>query len=216
MEWTSYIEIFEAYFKKNFWGNRDGSSGPNSAYQETKLLRKNLSDLIINLKIESLFDAGCGDLNLIKYLDPAALSQIKNYIGAECVADLTNQNKTNYQNDTEFFLESFERDFVTMDILTDPIPCVDLILCRDVVHYWPNDSIFKFLDNCQRSGSQYLLITHNIKAPISANSETNFGVFRPVNLTQQPFYLEGFILSIQEDFMAKELALFDLKISKFS
>jgi len=203
MELTGYIEIFENYFKKKFWGNKDGSSGPNSAVEETKILRKNLSDLILDLKIESLFDAGCGDLNLIKYLDPEALGQIKNYIGAECVFELTNQNKTNYQNYTHW-------DFVTMDILIDPIPCVDLILCRDVVHYFPNDQIFKFLENCQRSGSKYLLITHNTQAPISANSETQFGIFRPVNLTQKPFFLEGLKLSIKEDFMAKELALFEL------
>jgi len=207
MEATEYTDLFENYFKKQFWGNKDGSSGPNSAYAETPVLRKNLSDLILDLNIESLFDAGCGDLNLIKYLDPKALLQIKNYLGAECVRELTEQNKTKYLKDSKF---SFGFDFITMDIIKDPIPCMDLILCRDVVHYWPNESIFNFLENCQRSGSKYLLITHNTHAPISANSETDFGIFRPVNLTQKPFYLEGLKRTISEDFIAKELALFEL------
>ena len=198
MKPTFYTDIFDRYFKEKFWGNKDGSSGPNSAFSETYLLRENLNKLLNKLEIESLFDAGCGDANLIKHLN---LPMLKQYIGAECSESLTRQNQENYKDKDNF-------EFINFDLLENPIPSVDLILCRDVVHYWPNEWINLFLENCQRSGSKYLLITHNTHSPLSANSPTEFGIFRPVNLVQKPFLWPEPIETIKEDIFAKELALF--------
>ncbi len=205
MQPTFYTEIFNQYFKNKFWGNQDGSSGPNSAFSETPKLRKNLENLFTELTIKTLFDAGCGDANLFKYLSLTHenFKNIKIYTGAECVESLTQQNQKNFAHLSNF-------NFVTQDLLKDPIPTVDLILCRDVIHYWPNQSISHFLKHCLESKSRYLLITHNIHSAISANSPTEFGIFRPVNLTQRPFFWPQPISTLSEDIFGKELALFEL------
>jgi SAM-dependent methyltransferase len=198
------IKIFEDYFSKNFWGNKTGTSGPNSDPALTPILRKNLIKMIQDLGIFSLLDAGCGDANLFKKIweevDPKNFN-LKEYIGYECVPGLTALNQS---------FSGFNAKFKTADVIRDPLPKTDLILSRDVVHYLPNHLIFEFLENCRRSGSKFLLITHNLYSALSANSETNIGVFRPVNLTQKPFFWSPPLETIEEDVYGKALALFRL------
>lgn len=201
MQQTAYTDIFLDYFEQSFWGNKDGSSGPNSAYDETPLLRENLQRLLEELNIQTLFDAGCGDANLFHFLN---INFLESYIGAECVESLSRQNQ-------QQFSDRVNMSFVTQDIVEDDMPKVDLILCRDVVHYLPNDLVQKFLENCLQSGSKYLLITHNTHSPDSANSPTQAGIFRPVNLTQTPFNYPAPIQTIKEDVFAKELALYKIE-----
>lgn len=196
---SSYINIFERYFSEQFWGNRDGSSGPNSAFQTTAVVRENLQKLLTDYAIDSICDAGCGDCNLFRYID---ISEIK-YNGVECVSALTAQNQQRFSDQSNMH-------FHTLDVVSDPLPRVDLIISRDVVHYLPNALVQRFLDNCQKSGSRYLLITHNTHAPQSANTETQAGIFRPVNLTQAPFSWPVPITTIKEDTFAKEMALYEL------
>jgi SAM-dependent methyltransferase len=201
----NHTEIFTEYFLKNFWGNKTGSSGPNSDPALTPILRKHLIQLIQDLNVTSLLDAGCGDANLFKKIreeiDPESFT-LKKYIGYDCVRDLIQANQK---------FSAFDAEFKTADVVRDPLPQVDLILSRDVVHYLPNPFIHEFLENCRRSGSKYLLITHNIYSEFSANSETEIGIFRPVNLTQKPFFWKQPIMTIPEDVYGKELALFLLK-----
>jgi hypothetical protein len=216
---ADYTQIFRDYFAKQFWGNKTGSSGPNSDPLLTPILRKNLADLLKKVGVQSLFDAGCGDANLFKTLFvEGALPEGFTYTGYECVPELTARNQDFFDTalkarrpglvEAEQAALSFK--FKTGDVVKDPIPKADLILCRDVVHYLPNPLIHQFLENCQASGAKFLLITHNIYSEDSANSETEVGIFRPVNLTQRPFFWGAPVLTIQEDVFAKELALYEL------
>ncbi len=209
---ASHTEIFSDYFRRQFWGNKTGSSGPNSDPELTPLLRQNLQELLEKLKIKSLLDAGCGDANLFKAMlehEPFKHRPLE-YWGYECVSDLTSLNRAFFGAES-FKNSGFNAVFDTRDIVFEPLPQVDLILSRDVLHYLPNPLIQHFLDNCLRSGSKYLLVTHNIHSEFSANSETEVGVFRPVNLMQKPFHYPHPELSIAEDVFAKHLALFDLE-----
>jgi hypothetical protein len=83
-----------------------------------------------------------------------------------------------------------------------------------VVHYLPNDLIDKLLSNLQQSGSTYLLITHNLYAPTSANTPTTLGIFRPVNLTQAPFHFPPPLDVLMEDEYGKALALWLINRSR--
>lgn len=197
---NDYIKTFENYFDQSFWGNKDGSSGPNSAFSQTPILRENLQQLFEEFNIKTLYDAGCGDANLFHFLK---IDNLEKYIGAECVEALSRQNR-------QQFADRPNMAFITADVVKEPIPMVDLILSRDVVHYLPNELVQQFLDNCQRSGSKYLLVTHNTHSPTSANTPTEPGIFRPVNLTQAPFNWTAPVTSIKEDVFAKEMALFQL------
>ena len=192
------MQVFIEYFDRGFWGNKTGSSGPNSDPALTPVLRENLSALFKEYNVKSIVDAGCGDCNLFKNMSIENIS----YIGVEVVPKLTALN-------VKTFKSNLNMSFQTLDVVNNPIPKGDIIISRDVVHYLPNELIFKFLDNCRASGSEYLLITHNTHSELSANCETELGVFRPVNLSQGPFNLEP-ITTIQEDVFAKQLALYKL------
>lgn len=204
------VKVFERYFEKSFWANKDGSSGPNSAYDQTHKLRKNLEDLLIKYNIQSLYDAGCGDANLIYHM---SFSTLKTYVGIECVAGLTEKNRIKFAKHTlSESLSKIDFSFQTGDLLDEKlkIPTVDLILSRDVLHYWPNAFVPIFLNKIKASASKYFLATHNLYSHYSANSETEFGIFRPVDLTQSPFEIGQPIEIILEDTWGKALALYDL------
>ena len=190
------IKIFNEYYHTAFWGNKTGSSGPNSDPALTPILRQNLAALLDTYQIKSLVDAGCGDVNLFKHIDIAHID----YIGIECVEALTQHNQRTFSDQKNM-------SFKTGDITSIALPKADMIFCRDVVHYLPNNLIFQFLEQVIASGSTYLCITHNTHSALSANSETEIGIFRPVNLTQNPFYFSP-IMTIKEDTFAKEMALF--------
>lgn len=192
-------EVFIRYYQRRFWANDSGSSGPNSAYEYTHRLRAGLADFLVNYDIESICDAGCGDANLFRYLDLGG----RQYIGMDCVPDMIADNQKRFQSESNM-------RFILGDVVSDPLPKADVILCRDVVHYLPNDMIWQWLHNCVSSGSRYVLVTHNTHSALSANSPTQIGIFRPVNLTQAPFNLPAPQCVIAEDTFAKELALWDL------
>ena len=194
-----HTRIFIDYFERGFWANRTGSSGPNSDPALTPILRENLQALLREFSIRSLVDAGCGDANLFQHMDIRGIE----YLGLECVEGLVSHAQSRFQDFSHM-------RFQHQDVVFEPLPKADLILSRDVVHYLPNDLIQVFLNNVKRSGARYLLITHNTHSSLSANSPTELGIFRPVNLTQRPFCWPKPLLTIQEDVFAKELALFEL------
>jgi hypothetical protein len=45
------------------------------------------------------------------------------------------------------------------DLTRDPLPKVDLVLCRDCLVHLSFDDIYESLDNLRRSGSMLLLTT---------------------------------------------------------
>ena len=195
---TDHIQIFQHYFDTQFWGTDVSTSGPNSDPKFTPQLRLQLQQLLDQLAPSTLLDAGCGDANLIKYLD----LKDTHYIGVDCVPGLVAQAQTTFKG-------MVNRQFAVLDIVTEPLPKAELVLCRDVVHYLPNDLITRFLDNVKHSGAKYLLITHNTQCATSANDVTEVGKFRPVNLCYPPFHLPEPKQVIMEDFFAKGLALFE-------
>ena len=84
----SCVDVFTDYFARQFWGNKTGSSGPNSDPSLTPILRKNLQTLIDSLGVRTLLDAGCGDAALFKAMlqDEAFKCRALVYLGYECVS----------------------------------------------------------------------------------------------------------------------------------
>jgi SAM-dependent methyltransferase len=195
----SHTKIFIDYYKNGFWADATGCSGPNSAPKLTPILRGNLQQLLQQLQVRSLLDAACGDANLMRHLD---IRQIR-YYGLDCVPDMIESNR-------QAFSSCSNMQFILGDLVTSALPEVDLILCRDVLHYLPVDLMWQALRNFKQSGSHYLLVSHNLYSSVSANCSTEVGVFRPVNLCEKPFYFSQPLLAIAEDVYAKELALWDL------
>ena len=197
-----HTQRFIDYYHQRFWATSKSSSGPNSALETTPLLRARLFNLIQKINPRTFLDLGCGDANLFWGMDFSKIAI--EYTGWDCVPELITHTQHRYQDHWNFL-------FQCKDILNTPIFQADLILCRDVVHYLPNDLIQGLLNQILASNSRFLLITHNLYSSASANDPTELGIFRPVNLTYPPFSWPEPQEIIEEDVYGKALGLWDLQ-----
>ena len=152
---NEHTKIFWQYFERQFWGNRAGTSGPNSDLSRTAQLRRSIERILNRYHIHSIVDAGCGDANLFRDIDLTG----RVYLGLDCVPGLIALNREVFKHRRNMFFE-------VADVVSDPSPQADLMICRDVVHYLPNNLIQTLLENA-RQAVKYLLITHNTKNFVS-------------------------------------------------
>lgn len=168
-------EIFSYYFERNLFGDSDSLSGTGSSVRATETIRSALPGLLSDLDVRVVLDVPCGDFNWAKEIDWKPYR----YIGADVVPGLVERNRSLYGSDGI--------EFRTLDILTDPLPPCDLILCRDLFIHFPNDLVRTALGNIARSGARYLLTTQY--DGVKSNRDIKLGSFRPVNLMLAPFGL---------------------------
>jgi len=165
-------DIFTEIYERMAWQGVESASGPGSSLEQTKELRERLPDLFRRYKVSTLLDIPCGDLNWMQFVD---LSGVE-YIGADIVEELIEKNK-----------KKFKMPFLCLDISTDPLPKVDLILCRDCLVHFSYLDVVSTLGNIVRSGSKYLLTTTFPNRTKNVDIET--GQWHPYNLTKKPFNL---------------------------
>lgn len=99
------------------------------------------------------------------------------YTGIDIVADLIEENSRRYLSE--------QRNFVRADIIRDPMPGSDLILCRDCLVHLSFDDALAALRNMQASGSTWLLTTTFIDQ--ESNRDIVTGEWRMLNLSRPPF-----------------------------
>jgi len=193
--------IFNKIYEGNEWGDSESKSGRGSNLAATATVRKELYHLLQKYDIKSILDIPCGDFNWMREMDLKGIE----YTGADAVKALIESN-------TSFFPEF---KFVVRDITKDPLPCVDLILCRDLFGHLSNENVNKALDNIHKSGSKYLLSTSLTSWDFCADLSGNGG-WRCINLLIPPFKLRPIYL-IHEDcqegypfYNDKCLILFDI------
>jgi SAM-dependent methyltransferase len=176
-------EIFTSIFRRQAWGKTASVSGPGSDLSQTGRLVASLRNLMEAHDVRSILDIPCGDFHWMRTVNLQGLS----YIGADIVCELVTQNQ-------RYAAEGI--GFRHMDLLTDPLPKVDLILCRDCLVHFSFDDIFKALRNLCASGSKYLLTT------TFPTRQENFpiptGKWRPLNLERAPFFLPPPVLILNE------------------
>ena len=78
-----------------------------------------------------------------------------------------------------------QRRFLRADVIRDPLPRVDAILCRDLLPHLSFADIFAALENFRRSGATYLLTTTFTAG--RPNGDTASGNWRTLDLTLPPF-----------------------------
>jgi SAM-dependent methyltransferase len=167
---------FTQMYRANGWFLSESISGPGSTLQATGPLRSLLPQIICDLGIRSLLDAGCGDFNWMKEVELGAVE----YTGVDVVdSEIIERNISLYGSET--------RHFVVADITNDDLPKVDLILCRDCLTHLPNKKVLRALRQFKRSGSIYLITTTD--PHLTENADTFTGGFRPLNLERPPFEL---------------------------
>lgn len=196
-------QVFEHIFKENAWQCEETVSGPGSTLANTQNLRYSLSFALEKLAVKSVLDLPCGDMN---YMAALNWNEI-NYYGADIVPEIVEANRSRFRAEPKM-------QFIQLDAVKEPLPTVDLIICRDMLIHFPLMDIWRFLENLRRSNAQYVLMTHYLVEAFAylpdfpaLNSEISLGDFRPVNLTAEPFYLPEPLFTINENEYGKMLGL---------
>ena len=197
-------DIFTNIYLKNTWGDKDSFSGPGSNLNQTKVVLKELSKIIINYKIKNFLDIPCGDFYWMKEFD---LKNI-NYIGADIVSEIVKKNIKKYK--------CHNINFENLDLLSDNLPDSDLIFIRDCLVHFSFQDIFNALQNIRKTNSKFILTTTFFDR--TKNYDISTGAWRTINFRKPPFNFPEPIMTINErctennnKFSDKALSLWELK-----
>jgi hypothetical protein len=168
-----YEIVFNKIYRTNAWGDPDTYSGAGSNTINTAVIRQKLPLLLKQLEVRTILDIPCGDFFWMKDLP----LDVDRYIGADIVRNLIAANRKKF--------EARGKRFIVLDLLSDSLPTVDLILCRDCPARFSHNNIKRALTNMKKSNSRYVLTSTYISR--NENPDITTGSFRPLNLKIAPF-----------------------------
>lgn len=178
------LETFQEIYDSNHWTANTSVSGLGSQPDQTVEISLQIPKLIKKLNVKTFLDVPCGDFNWFSKIS----SQPERYIGGDIIPDIVeaNSNKYGQQN----------RTFKQIDLIRDPLPNADLLLCRDCLVHLSNSDILAALNNIKRSNVSYLLTTTFTECDENVDIVT--GDWRIINLENAPFNLPTPELLIEE------------------
>ena len=183
----SVEQTFAEIYTTGHWKSKESKSGKGSELKITQIIRRELPVLLKELNVRTMLDIPCGDFNWLKEVD---LSFLDKYIGADIVSELIENNK-------ELYKKSFSNiEFEKIDVIVDPLPKTDMILCRDLLIHLSFDDIDKTLENIRKSDSKYILTTSF--PSINKNMDIKTGKHHLINLLLPPFSFPEPTKSIKE------------------
>lgn len=165
--------VFESIYTNNGFKGKDSISGPGSDIEQTKVIRTYIPRLISKLYVKNILDIPCGDFYWMKLVDLSP----SNYIGGDIVKDLIKNNNQIYGKE--------KIKFSVIDLLKDPLPHSELLICRDCLVHLSYKDIQKAINNIKNSSIEYLLTTTFSER--KENSDIQTGQWRPLNLRLYPF-----------------------------
>jgi hypothetical protein len=166
--------IFTDVYRHKEWGDGESVSGPGSTLARTDAFRAELVARLRELRVSSIVDVPCGDFRWMQaVVDECGVS----YLGMDIVGELIAENQQRYARP--------DRTFLCGDLVSDPLPRGDLLLCRDGLVHLSFADIRAGLENFQQSGARYLLATTFIERRTNADVRT--GGWRVLNLEAPPF-----------------------------
>lgn len=177
-------ERFARIVELNLWGSDESVSGTGSALAQTRAIRAQLPTLLRELGVTTLLDLPCGDVSWMREVDLGGIR----YTGADIIPDLVARNTRTCAGDG--------RQFVVLDVTTDELPTVDLVLCRDCLVHLSSARIRAALGRIRASGSTWLLTT--TFPAHDAGPDIEDGDWRPLNLEQAPFHLPPPVVLLNE------------------
>jgi SAM-dependent methyltransferase len=168
-------ERFTQIYANDEW---QGGSGQGSFPIHTRGYVRFLEQFIRRHKVESILDFGCGDWQFSRGVD----WQGARYIGVDIVPSVIEKNKA-----------AFQRDGVTFELYSgDPseLPEADLLIAKDVLQHWSNDTIIKFLPLLKHY--RFALLTNCVNPRgETVNEDIEDGAFRYLDLRKVPFELDA-------------------------
>jgi hypothetical protein len=164
---------FTRIYLNNSWGGLESVSGVGSGSDQTHQLKIHLPLILKDLRVETLLDLPCGDLNWLSGVDLGSIS----YTGADIVPHLI--------SDLQARFESSDKKFVCLDATRQSPGMYDAIFCRDMLVHLSYRDIVRTLSMFKKSGSKYLLMTHFTGPRIFVDQEVPS--WQPINFTSEPF-----------------------------
>lgn len=147
-------------------------SGTGSSIECTKEILLELPLVFYRNDIRSILDIPCGDFNWMQHLDFRYLD----YTGVDVVEELIAANKKKYPN----------TNFQCLDITSDALPAVDLVISRDCFVHLSYADMWDALENVEQSGAKYLLTTTFQRT--TPNQDIPSGGWRTLNLELAPLF----------------------------
>lgn len=164
---------FTHIYEQNKWKSEESRSGAGSTLEYTENIRHEIPRLLQGFGITSMLDAPCGDYHWFRHVDRHGVR----YVGGDIVRALVDRNQQAYGNE--------QTRFIHVDITKDPLPDVDLWLCRDCFIHLSFDLIAAALENFRASSIRYLLVS--TYPDVTANYDIPTGHARNLNLALPPF-----------------------------
>jgi SAM-dependent methyltransferase len=171
----SHRAIFNKIYSDNTW---KGGSGLGSTPESTAYYRVFIQNFLRTNHIRSVVDIGCGDWQFSKLIDWTGVK----YTGVD-VSDVVLANTKAHARDGVEFLE--------LDAINGDLPAADLAIMKDVLQHWSNDEIIAFLPKLNRFGRALITNGHHPAVVRLTNKNIPAGEYRPIDLTQPPFNVEG-------------------------
>lgn len=163
---------FREILRTNHWAGAS-VSGKGSTEDQTRALRAALPPLLARLEVRTLLDLPCGDG---AWIATVPLPGIR-YIGGDLLPELVEQNQGRHA--------APGRQYLTIDLLTTPLPPADLLLCRDCLVHLSFDDAAIALGNIRRAPVTWFLTT--TFPDERENRDIVTGDWRPLNLERPPF-----------------------------
>lgn len=175
---------FTKKYRTNAWNSSESRSGEGSTLQHTAALRRELPALLKRYQIKRLLDIPCGDFNWMKEIN----LELDEYIGADVVEELIARNRLQYSANN--------RTFEVLELTTNVLPKVDLILCRDCLVHFDFEHVRSALKRIVQSGSTFLLSTTFTRR--TQNIDIMTGEWRPLNLEMPPLCFPPAMVLLEE------------------
>lgn len=169
---------FNAIYSSNEWNSEETRSGRGSELASTRHVMRIVDVAVIFSRAETILDAGCGEANWLS----ETTVPLDHIYGVDIVDDPELKSRWEQQ----LCNRAPKLTFVNADIVSDPLPRVDIVLCRDVLVHLSNVECVAALANFVKSGSRYLLATSFQEA---GNTDIKTGQWRMQNLEGPPFNL---------------------------
>lgn len=170
-------ELYTEIWRSNLWGADESRSGLGSEQEATAQLTAELPSLLKRFGIRTLLDIPCGDFG---WLGRAELD-LDACIGADIVGEIVELNAS------RFATGDGRVSFRQLDLLTDPLPATDAVLCRDCLVHLSFANIERAFANLAASGSHWLIAT--TFTDHHDNCDIADGDWRLLNLQAAPFNL---------------------------
>ena len=182
-------EIFSEIYERNLWESKESRSGIGSELVATKNVRDHLPIIFEKFEIVNIFDAPCGDFNWMRLVP---LHPNMAYIGWDIVPAIIEANKAKS--------EDAQHRFAVGNILLDPLPSADIMICRDCLFHFSNADILLALENFLKSKIKFFLSTSHTALDESTNTDIPTGYFRRIDLFSEPFCFPRNVLYSVDDF----------------